>query len=383
MSHFPSLLAIFPAIALATLCQYVPCESTGPVSFASLLDAANGHLELVETARGSIALWEEEPKLGKQRIEAKGPWFYSAGEWRLDAHGSLPVAESSPTKSESNLNWDRSQKQQKFQQKGDSVLQFFPSWQSAVVVPHQSAPLLGLALYGVDPKFTGLARLAELESLGQVIDFKVTTVPGPPEALKIEYTLAMDSSRTPVAKGEVHVVPSMQYSLVFMAGAMLSGDGGASGVSTTMALEPVSQVWFPAKVQWFRTATSDWSGDRTVYKEYTFSEVQINVPVSRDDLDIIMPEDTQVSNTFTQQAYRLSQPATLEDLLSGKIRADSRPIEEQNQDGRAASAATSGPSSKRNSAIALWAIATCAAAVVLYLAAIALIRNRANAVNGE
>lgn len=113
-------------------------------------------------------------------------------------------------------------------------------------------------------------------------------------------------------------IPSWQYSIAEMESGSFNPDKGTITKQVVkMKKEPSTGIWFPsyAQIQFVYKGVIKWT-DTLEYKN-----VVLNQPVTDDQISFKIPKDAKLIHDIDKETYKLSKPATLEDILSGKVKS--------------------------------------------------------------
>jgi hypothetical protein len=290
-------------------------------SFADLRAIKEKQMAKITSAQGRVSFWSKAGLSRGERDRSKrtyghGNWLYYNDEWRLDFKGSLPAWK---VQADGTHTPYRDKSLQQYQYRGDLELRHRPEAGNATIARSLQARLCDFRQYGLLPLTSELNRACELEENGQVVEFRIEELNDKRGTFIIHYMILMEVNGKPTSKCEMHVVRSMDYSIIYMVGKGIGITNKSSGRVYDIKQDRKTGIWYPAKARHFWAHPRDWDKEREYTREYSFYDVEFNVALTRDDLDIVMPPETLVQSSAQRRVYTLKEPATMTDILAGQV----------------------------------------------------------------
>lgn len=284
--------------------------------------AIRAHREMIKTGEGEVASYRKDFRTGTT-AERRGKWWFKDGVWRFDCEDFQwnPAVNPDGTLKAKTI--------RKAELRDEILLDFVSDVGAGSIRKNLITGIMGLYLMGI----TGITRFAEEDDYLKKIE-KIEKA-GLTYHLRIKEDVEFAGKRCilieldyPIDVGhsyeQIWVSPEQQYSLIHYRSWLVMDTSGrpGNGVINDVKMKYIDPpgIWFPEEAI-FRDYISF---PQTLIREerYVFSNTRLNIPITDEQMSIRLPPGSRIANMINKKNYYLRREATLEDILSGKIKSE-------------------------------------------------------------
>lgn len=281
--------------------------------------AIKAHRKMIKTGKGDVSSYRKDFRTGRT-AERHGKWWFKNDVWRFDyedfqwsvvrtADGRL----KEKTIREAEL-------------KDGILLDFIADDGVGYIVENHIPGIQGLYLMGITAvtwhkdEFDNYLKRIE-KGLINNLQVKENVEFEGKRCVLIELNYPIDVGHT---YEQIWISPQQQYSLIHYKSWLVIKKTGrpGNGAINDIKMEYIDPpgIWFPREAT-FKTYLS--FPQKLIEEEkYIFSNTRLNIPITDEEVAVKLPPGARISNMINQEVYYLEEEATLEEILSGKVKSE-------------------------------------------------------------
>ncbi len=274
------------------------------------------HKKMIKTGKGKVFHYMYSPKDYLKPVEQKGTWLFKDNHWRYDYEGDAPEY----IKQYEGIKHDKVKRSTEII---DNILLMFETdLGCGAIVENELTGIEGLyfmGVTGIDFTNKGIQKYIEFVESEKAIFDSISDIDYEGRKCKLLKFTFLDDEKKVRANAKLIISPSQQYSYVYEeTWTITKKNGNISKISMEYINPP--GIWFPKEVNEKRFIDNP----NTIESEdrYIFSDTQLNIPISDDELTVKIPSGSRITNLDYREIYHLDEEATLHKILSGKIKSD-------------------------------------------------------------
>jgi len=304
----------------------VPSFMLGQEDFLTLdeiIKATQSHMDNIKTAKGKFKIQKTTlEKEGDKNDLIVGEWLYKDGHWRTRLEGKLwgtyvDTQQKELQKTNRSITTDY---KKDVENKGDIDFDYIEKNRNASIqkkmISENNISSYGLFFAGVVSANYFGTPINELLERVRNNTAKVSVHTGSDSSLiRLDIQYLNDNGEL-ISEGFMEINPTRQYSILKYESCSVDKSYKILG-NVEMELIQASNIYFTKKASFeimkgipLKTASK---------KIFEFWDTELNMPLTDQDLEIILPADVIVQDGLTQDIYMTKKDTSLKQILAGEL----------------------------------------------------------------
>ncbi len=288
-----------------------------------IIKAAQSHMDNIKTAKGKFKIQKTTlEKEGDKNDLIVGEWLYKDGHWRMRLEGKLwgtyvDTQQKELQKTNRSIATDY---KKDVENKGDIDFDYIEKNRNASIqkkmISDNNISSYGLFFAGVVSANYFGTPINELLERVRNNTAKVSVHTGSDSSLiRLDIQYLNDNGEL-ISEGFMEINPTRQYSILKYESCSVDKSYKILG-NVEMELIQASNIYFTKKASFeimkgipLKTASK---------KIFEFWDTELNMPLTDQDLEIILPADVIVQDGLTQDIYMTKKDTSLKQILAGEL----------------------------------------------------------------
>lgn len=291
------------------------------ITIHALNDAVNNHFDSIRTGQGFVSV--EKTRMDPEGVfvdSFSGNWQYVNGHWRFDIVRDTEGAHQMTDNHDDASGGDSgiSREVSSWEDKGSVRLKFDQKQAMLTSGPAGEEHLSSLGIY-----FMGITSASYQNGLTFGKVYEDASRPGMTRRLEkndkgqIELEIdQMNEAGDTVPYCYLVIDPAAQFSIIYQECWSASGNWRYLG-EVDMELIESAGIYFPKRGK-FLIERGD-PPEPYIKCNVTFSQTELNMPLTSEDIQIVLPAEVIVQDTIKEDVYRTEKPTTINEILAGNL----------------------------------------------------------------